>query len=221
MGKKKKPSRKRVTVKLLKSQHAGKMTQPYKIMEALIREHHHHLENVNIAIAWRFGWRANSDGQMIMGRAKKCTDLDRELADYDFVILLNHEVWSKGGLDEKQRRALIDHELCHCEVTLDSNGELKHDEEGRLVCRIRRHDIEEFQDVVARHGSYTKDLAEFARKSINDAGRPLLGDGDAAGDNGQAADDGEADEIEEGELLPIHLPSEKKKTTRRRKAAAK
>lgn len=174
MPKTKKPKRKRVVCKLLKREHAGKVTEPYRIMEELIDAHHKHLYDVKIAIAWRFGWKANPDGLMQMGRAQKRGDLDRELAKFDFVILLNHEAWNQGGLDEKQRAALIDHELCHCELVHDSNGEPKCDEEGRLVCRIRRHDIEEFQDVVARHGCYTKDLAEFSRKSIADAQRPLL-----------------------------------------------
>jgi len=176
MGKRKsgKPKRKKVPVKLLKRQHAGQVTEPYRIMEGLIEKHHQHLQDVKIAIAWRFGWAANADGLMTMGRAKKCTDLDRQLAEFDFVLLLNHEAWNKGGLNEKQRLALIDHELCHCEVTMDSNGEPKFNEDGRLVCRIRKHDIEEFQDVVARHGCYTHDLAEFANKSIKDSERPLL-----------------------------------------------
>lgn len=195
MGKSKsgKPKRKKVPVKLLKRVHAGQVTEPYRIMEELIENHHQNLKDVKIVIAWRFGWSANADGLMTMGRAKKCTDLDRQLADFDFVLLLNHEAWNKGGLSEKQRAALIDHELCHCEVTMDSNGEPKYNEDGRLVCRIRKHDIEEFQDVVARHGCYTHDLAEFANKSIKDSDRPLLaqqGDGvnssEVAGDSDEA-----------------------------------
>jgi len=173
MGKKK-AKRKKVTVKLLKRMHAGNVTEPYRIMEELIEKYHSNLGEATIALAWRFGWNANADGLMTMGRAAKRSDLDRELAKFDFVILLNHEAWNKGGLNETQRVALIDHELCHCEITYDSDGEPKHDEQGRIVCRIRKHDIEEFVDVVNRHGLYTRDLAAFARKSINDAERPIL-----------------------------------------------
>ena len=204
MGKKK-PKRKKVTVKLLQRKHAGKVTEPYRVMEQLVTEHHSHLKDVKIAIAWRFGWNANADGLMTMGRAKKCTDLDKQLAEYDFVILLNHEAWNKGGLNEKQRLALVDHELCHCEVVTDSNGDPKYDEEGRRVCRIRKHDIEEFQDVVARHGLYSHDLAEFAKKSIKDSDRPLLTAAES-----QPADDKSATKKQEKK------PAEKKSSGRRK-----
>lgn len=193
-----------MTCKLLKRLHAGKVTEPYRIMEELIDKHHAHLTDVKIAIAWRFGWGANADGLMTMGRTKKCGDLDRELAAYDFVILLNHEAWNRGGLNTAHQTALIDHELCHAEVTMDTNGEPKRDEEGRLVCRIRRHDIEEFRDVVARHGCYTSDLDDFVRKSIADAARPLLNA--PANGNGETVPD-----TIEGELLPVHEPKSRKR----------
>lgn len=36
-------------------------------------------------------------------------------------------------------------------------------ERGRLLWRLRRHDVEEFRDVVTRHGFYKADLALFAK----------------------------------------------------------
>lgn len=170
----KEKSRKKVTVKLLERLHAGKVTGPYQIMESLIKEHHSHLSEAKIAIAWRFGWKADADGRVKLGQAKKGSDLDRELNDKDFVILLNHEAWNRADFTEAQMRALLDHELCHAAISLDSNGELKTDENGRTVYRIRRHDCEEFRDVVARHGMWKSDLQEFAAAAINDSKRPLL-----------------------------------------------
>lgn len=168
----KEKKRKRVTVRLLKREHAGEVTEPYQIMERLRAAHHGNLEGAKIGIAWRLGWRADGDGHLKLGQCKKRSDLDRELDGFDFMILLNNEAWA--GLTTKQREALVDHELCHAQIVLDDDGQPKKDDRGRFVCRIRKHDTEEFRIVVERHGLWTADLEEIARAAINDADRPLL-----------------------------------------------
>jgi|SRR6185503_11715836 len=173
-GSKKEKARKSVTVKMLERMHAGKITQPYRIMEQLVEDHHQHLKDAKIAIAWRFGWKSDADGRIKLGQCKKGSDLDRELHGFDFVILLNHEVLNAAGFTEDQTTALIDHELCHAAVTNDSNGEPKVDERGRTVYRIRKHDVEEFSEIVARHGCWKKDLEEFARVALRDKRAPLF-----------------------------------------------
>ena len=178
MGRRKKaeqkPKRKKVTTKPLEREHSGKVTEPYRLMEDLIDKHHSHLKDAKMAICWRFGWNQDADGRLSLGRAKKASDLDRALKEYDFAILLNWEAWNKGGLDQAQKAAVIDHELCHCQVVVDRNGETKTDEEGRTVYRVRKHDVEEFKDVVSRHGLYTSELASLAEAGIKDSKRPLL-----------------------------------------------
>lgn len=52
---------------------------------------------------------------------------------YDFIITFDVAEWK--ALTEAQRRALVDHELCHCAV--GDNG-----------WRVRAHDIEEFRAVL-------------------------------------------------------------------------
>lgn len=146
-------------------------------MEQLIKKSHEHLSDAKIAIVWRFGWQQDADGRQKLGQAKKGSDLDRAFCKFDFVILLNHEVWNQGGLNKKQQLALVDHELCHCQVTMDTSGEPKTDEEGRTCYRIRKHNIEEFTDVVNRHGLHTQELAELAQKGIGDSNRPLFNTG--------------------------------------------
>jgi len=172
-GSPKEKSRKKVNVKLLERKHAGQVTEPYRIMEEIIEAHHKHLIDAKIAIAWRFGWKANTDGHVTLGQAKKGSDLDREMHDHDFVILLNHEAWN-GSLNPDQKRALMDHELCHAEISKDQNGEPKIDENKRTVYRIRKHDIEEFREIVARHGCYKEDLEAFVAAANEDRARPLL-----------------------------------------------
>lgn len=171
--------RKRVTVKLIPRKHAGEVTEPWAIMEDIKAKEHGNLDGAKIAMAWRIGWRADADGIVCLGKCRKRGDLDRELDSFDFVILLNQEAWR--GLNDTQKRALIDHELCHAQIVNDSDGNPKYDDRDRLVCRIRKHDCEEFKCIVDRHGLWTSDLAELAQATINDATRPLLAEAEKAG----------------------------------------
>ncbi len=170
--------RKKVTVQLIREKHAGEVTEPYKILNQIRNRDHGHLEGVKIALAWRLGWRPDANGILSLGKCRKRGDLDRELDTFDFVILLNKEAWNT--MNEKHKRALIDHELCHAQVVIDADGNPKTDDRDRLVCRIRKHDIEEFKAVVQRHGCYTQDLVEIAKGAINDAQRPLLAAAESA-----------------------------------------
>ncbi|MCE5277156.1 MAG: putative metallopeptidase [Planctomycetaceae bacterium] len=178
MARKRKP--KVVQVELIPREHEGKVRQPYQIMEALVDKHHDHLESAKIALAWRKGWKPNPDGHLQLGKAKKSTDLDREMHVFDFVILLNFEVWNKADFTREQMEALIDHELCHCDVSKDKTDEVKMDSLGRPIWRIRKHDVEEFQEVIARHGAWTLNLQSFAQM-LDQAPQPLLETAGAAG----------------------------------------
>lgn len=58
--------------------------------------------------------------------------------DYHFVICVALDTWDAA--DDDMRAALIDHELCHC--AFDGDGK----------AYIRAHDIEDFAEVIERHG---------------------------------------------------------------------
>jgi hypothetical protein len=141
-------------------------------MEEIKAKEHGHLAKVKVAMAWRLGWRADPNGILCLGKCRKRGDLDRELEHFDFVLLLNKEAWQ--GLNEAQKRALVDHELCHAQVVIDADGNPKIDDCDRPVCRIRKHDCEEFRCIVERHGLWTSDLAAIAQGAINDAKRTLF-----------------------------------------------
>lgn len=134
---------------------------PWKILNRLLATTHERLANATIALAWRKRVQPNADGQIKLGEARRATDLARCFHDADFVIALNQEAWD-DVLTPEQQTALIDHELCHCELVHDDEGNPKRDEKDRLVTRLRRHDIEEFREVVERHGLYKADLEAFA-----------------------------------------------------------
>lgn len=140
----------------------NRSSEPYKILAEIRDEFHEDTAGARIALAWRKALKADSDGHLILGKCVKASDLQRELAEWDFVILLNREVWQDPGFTVEKKRALLDHEMCHAAVAEDKEGEPRFDERGRRVWRIRKHDIEEFRGVVERHGCYKGDLEAFA-----------------------------------------------------------
>lgn len=149
------------------------MPDMYALVNDLISKVHDHLTNARIVLAWNLSWGADVDGKVILGKAKKCSDLDRELAEFDFVIMINRDFWDEANV--AQRRALMDHELSHCAVTMDGDDP-KVDEKGRTVWRMRKHDIEEFSGVVLRNGIYKQDLEVFYAALKNGKQGRIFGD---------------------------------------------
>jgi hypothetical protein len=148
--------------------------EAYPMMAELRSRHHHSISEARIALAWRKGLKRDKDGHLMLGKCVKASDLQRELVEWDFVILLNKEVWEDIQFGKEKKLALLDHELCHAEVSTDKEGDPVRDEKGRKVWRVRRHDIEEFNAVVIRHGTYKADLERFAEALLKRAKTPLF-----------------------------------------------
>ena len=137
-------------------------TPMYLLLSDLVTQHHEEIRDARIALAWALSWKPDVDGRVVLGKCKKASELDRELAAFDFIILLNRKFWQDFEVTDHQRRALLDHELCHAAVSYDKDGEPVVDERGRKVYRTRKHDIEEFTAIVSRYGCYKRDLEQFA-----------------------------------------------------------
>ena len=137
--------RKKVTVHPIERDARGG-PECYAILDRLLASVRDDLVMVKIALAWKSGWKPNKDGQLKAGKCCKPNEVSRQLMNYDVVILLNEEVWPHFEPLEKEE--LIYHELMHVAVVIDeASGEAKLDTRGRIVIRLRHHDIEEF------HGS--------------------------------------------------------------------
>lgn len=162
-----KPKPKKVSYRLIDA--AGDEGQPmYQLLNELVAAHHEDLVEARIALAWCTSWKADVDGIVTLGKCRKASDLDRELSEWDFIILLSREFWRDQMVTDVQRRALLDHELCHAAMSLDEQGEPKVDERGRVVYRVRKHDLEEFTAIAERYGCWKRDLETFNR-AINRA----------------------------------------------------
>jgi Putative phage metallopeptidase len=174
---------KRIAYKLISKDSApGK--KMYPMLEELVGKHHEELSNAKarISLAWALNWKADVDGRKKLGACKKASDLDRELAAWDFVILVSQAFFEDADITDEQRMALLDHELMHATVRLDKNGEPVVDERGRTVFRLRKHDLEEFADVVRRHGMWKRDLEVFGAALAHGKGAKQLSLLDKYGD---------------------------------------
>lgn len=131
-----------------------------KIAAGLIKRHHPALGDAPVVYVFRTPAQ-RTKGRLVLGSARKVSGLNAFLAamasgepvdgdaDHSFFVMeIAEEEWDEASRSE--RIALVDHELCHMGV----------DEDGRLF--IRGHDLEEFIDVVRRHGLWREDVAEFA-----------------------------------------------------------
>ena len=81
-----------------------------------------------------------------MAKAICVPEMYHSLCGYDFILLADELYW--GFLDENQKVALVDHELCH--FTRDEDGYYTKD-----------HDVTEFCAVLERHGFWLPELAIF------------------------------------------------------------
>jgi len=138
--------------------------QVAKIADKLIRdvELHKLLRDVHIEYVWR-DVASKSRGRIVLAKARKLSGLNAFLINAAsgavdgeanvpmFVVEVAEDTW--GRLSEAQRKALVDHELCHCRVELDDDDE--------QVLSMRGHDLEEFSCIVERHGLWKSDVARF------------------------------------------------------------
>ena len=138
------------------------LPEPYKLMAEVRKDYHPDIKEARIALAWRKEWKADKDGRLKLGMCVKASELQKELVEWDFVILINFEVWQSKEWTKEKKMALLDHELTHADESLDKNGEPKVDAKGRRTWRIRSHDVEEFSAIIERHGIWKRDLERFA-----------------------------------------------------------
>lgn len=135
-----------------------------EVAEDLIDKFHPHLQDAKDLIGYyvRFG---TSDWA---GKAKKCTAFERHVTGKTLFVFVNSDAWD--ALKHDQRLALIDHELCHFSR---SKTQIVDPESGKWVDEwnpaedpdswsMRDHDVEEFSDVIRRHGLWEQGIESFA-----------------------------------------------------------
>ena len=118
---------------------------------------HPHLEDYEIGYV--FQEDLEKAERTALATIKKASPFERFLSGWDLIVKVNADLWP--DLTAAQRIALLDHEFCH---TLEVE-----DRKGRKRLLTRGHDLEEFTDVVRRHGAWMPDIARMknARKEYD------------------------------------------------------
>jgi hypothetical protein len=125
-------------------------------------------------LAWKDDWKADADGRVTLGCCKKGADLEKLLHNFDFVICLNRDIWSSDMMNDEQKRAVLDHELSHAEVKRDQTNAIIKNKDGRIAYRMRKHNLEEFREVVERNGCYKADVIDFVKTAMQSKNAPLF-----------------------------------------------
>jgi hypothetical protein len=121
-----------------------------EIAEAIIPEHHPHLDDAVISYIFR-SEHEERNGRTVWGTARHPTGILAYYSRADFIIDIAEDIWF--DLTEAQQLALVDHELSHCV-------------EGKKGWEIQGHDIEEFESIIDRHGLYTPCRHSFGQKCL-------------------------------------------------------
>lgn len=134
----------------------------YNLLQQIIEknETQQHLKEAKICLLFA-DQDMRSKGKRRLGHARKATGFEKLFCGYDFIITLNYLWWRLAR--PQQKRALLDHELCHCGVVRDKKGQLKIDKEtGKVQFEMRKHDYEEFHEIIERHGAVLSEAAAHA-----------------------------------------------------------
>jgi hypothetical protein len=116
------------------------------IAQDMIHQYHSLLEDCNIGFVFR-DEASTSGGKTVLASTRKVSDMIKPLLsqELDILVVIAEDQWVL--LSNEQRRALIDHELCHITPTKNCDG-----------WTTRAHDIEEFQEILDRYGLWKGDL---------------------------------------------------------------
>lgn len=122
--------------------------QPAALAAVLLSVVHKHLKQAHLAHVYTR--RKSSSGTRVLASTTKVPAKWRWLWGDDaplFVIDYNHEAWLDLG--PEQRLALVDHELCHCDI----------DDAGNPI--VLEEELREFGAVVKRWGAWQPEVSRF------------------------------------------------------------
>ena len=123
------------------------------IAKELIPKYHSHLATASIK--YIFKEKSSNVGKKVkLSSEYKLSDKMKFLTGgIDFLIEIGADQFNQ--MDEETKISMVDHSLTHL------FGE-ESEETGEMEWSIRSHDAEEFSEILARRGCWTKDLVKFA-----------------------------------------------------------
>jgi len=129
------------------------------IAQGLIPNYHAELATARILYVFSSDcWTKN--GRELWGKVQKFSGFNEWAIEKDFVVMVALEKWN--DLTEPQRTALVDHLLSGC------TGE-EDEDTGEYKWKMRDPEVQEFTDVLFRHGVWHEGLRDFVlqAKKVN------------------------------------------------------
>jgi hypothetical protein len=124
-----------------------------KIAADIISKVHGCLAEAGITYLFRTGKWENR-GQLVYGKADKCSAKQKHFTGSDFVVIINKDIWDANP-DKKKREAIMDNTLSYC-------GRGDDDKEGNPKWCINTP-MTVFSGVIRRNGLWTDGLQTIAR----------------------------------------------------------
>jgi hypothetical protein len=124
-----------------------------KLAKFLIPKHHPNLATASIGYLFK-NKTVLKGGKAVVASIKRCDAMLKHLTSYDYIMTVSYSSWN--NLTDKQKVAVTDHELSHCQVEED-------EETGELSYKLISHDFEDFYAILDRHGLYMDDLKDLKK----------------------------------------------------------
>lgn len=147
------------------------------VIERMKAEHHEELDEVTISALFIFDTEESAQHVLLhagypAGAVVRITSIrDRALGIADSTIVIDRCSWM--ALSQRQRDALIDHELTHLVRKVDKEtGEMLSDVLDRPKLAMRKHDRQFgwFDEVAERHGQASPEVRQ-ARRLMESSGQ--------------------------------------------------
>ena len=131
----------------------GEFEAGEEIARVIIPKYHPGLATARIRFICR-NKATKKAGHLIPGNVYKMAPKYEYLIGYDFVLEIALEVWN--DFNPRQRRAVVDHLLSRCIGDED-------EENGEMKWKLRPPQVQEFPEIVERHGQWNEDLVDMGR----------------------------------------------------------
>lgn len=125
------------------------------IAQGLIPNYHAQLATARILYVFSSdSWTKN--GRELSGKVQKLSGFNEWAVERDFVIFVAQNKWN--DMTESQRSALVDHLLSSCTGDED-------DDTGEYKWKVLDPEVQEFTDVLFRHGAWHEGLVDFVKQA--------------------------------------------------------
>lgn len=135
-------------LRVIADENYSEADEPTAIARELIQKHHPHLAEARIVCLFELADEPKTkNGKIVLASARKATGMLACFSQRDFILTFHGKSWEE--LTSETKRALVMHELCHCDR-----------EDGKWA--TKGHDLEEFGAVVEKFGLWHRGLQNMA-----------------------------------------------------------